>query len=86
MRDKIPIQFHVITCYQSRFILRAKAHPYVQFYFFFPMTDAYTGGICSANTTSGCLDENAECKDSICQCVMQYTNINGTCKAGKFDH
>ena len=54
-------------------------------YFFFITADAYLGGSCNANTTSGCLDLNAECKDSVCHCIMEYTNINGTCKAGKLD-
>ena len=50
------------------------------------IADAYLEGICNANTTSGCLAENAECKDSVCYCIMEYTNINGTCKAGELDH
>ena len=29
------------------------------------------------------LDKNAECKDSICQCIVEFSDINGTCKAGK---
>ena len=49
-------------------------------------TDGYLGGICSANTTSGCFDSNAECRDSVCQCVQSFTDINGTCKAGKLIH
>ena len=49
----------------------------------FLFADAYLGGICNAGTPSGCLDENAECKDSICQCIVEFTDINGTCKAGK---
>lgn len=49
----------------------------------FPFTDGYLGGICNANTTSGCMDVNAVCQNSICQCNVQFTDINGTCKAGK---
>ena len=52
----------------------------------FLITDAYLGGICNANTTSGCLDKNAECKDSVCHCITEYTNIDGICKAGKLDN
>ena len=48
-----------------------------------PIADAYLGGICNAETLSGCLDDNAECKDSICQCIVEFSDINGTCKAGK---
>ena len=48
-----------------------------------PIADAYLGGICNAETPSGCLDENAECKDSICQCIMKFSDMNGKCKAGK---
>ena len=49
----------------------------------FGIIDAYLGGICSAETQSGCLDENTECNDSICQCIAGFADINGTCKAGK---
>ena len=45
--------------------------------------DAYLGGICNAETPSGCLDENVVCKDSVCQCIVEFSDINGTCKAGK---
>ena len=49
----------------------------------FPISDAYLGGICNAETPSGCFDENAGCNDSVCQCVVEFSDINGTCKAGK---
>ena len=49
----------------------------------FLISDAYLGGICNAETPSGCLDGNAGCNDSICQCVVEFSDINGTCKAGK---
>ena len=49
----------------------------------FPISDAYLGGICNAETPSGCFDENAGCKDSVCQCIVEFSDINGTCKAGK---
>ena len=45
--------------------------------------DGLLGGICNANTSSGCLDQNAECTGSICQCSGDFTNINGICMAGK---
>ena len=48
-----------------------------------PIADAYLEGVCNAETPSGCLDANAECKKSICQCVVEFSDINGTCKAGK---
>ena len=51
-------------------------------YSFSSITDAYLGGICNAITQSGCIDENAECNNSICQCIVQFSDINGTCKAG----
>ena len=47
------------------------------------IADAYLGGICNAETPSSCSDENAECKDSICQCIVEFSDINRTCKAGK---
>ena len=49
----------------------------------FPVADGYLGGICKAEAPSGCLEEKADCKDSICQCVVEFSDINGTCKAGK---
>ena len=45
--------------------------------------DGLLGGICNVNTSSGCLDQNAECTGSICQCSGDFTNINGICMAGK---
>ena len=47
------------------------------------LADGTIGGNCDANTTSGCYDVNAECKDAVCQCIVGFTDINGTCIAGK---
>ena len=47
------------------------------------ISDGFLGGICNANTSSGCFDRNADCIDSICQCSKDFTDINGTCTAGK---
>ena len=71
-------------CYQSKLTNVSNIYTTVQFFFY--IADAYLEGICNANTTSGCLDENAECKDSVCHCSKEYSNINGTCKAGKLDN
>ena len=49
----------------------------------FPFADGYLGGLCNAETPSGCLDDNAECKGSLCQCIVEFSDVNGTCKAGK---
>ena len=50
---------------------------------FYSSPDGYLDGVCSANMTSGCFDSNAECRESVCQCVQNFTDINGKCKAGK---
>ena len=39
-------------------------------------SDAYLGGICNAETPSGCLVENTECKDFICQCITKTRLYN----------
>ena len=49
-------------------------------------SDGAFGGICNANTSSGCIDANAECRNAICQCVATFTDIDGMCKAGKLFH
>ena len=46
-------------------------------------SDGALGGICNADTSSGCTDDNAECRNSVCQCVQAFTDIDGICKAGK---
>ena len=69
------LQVHLI-CLKNYFDISMR-------YSLFNIADAYLGGLCNAETLSGCLDVNAVCKYSICQCNAEYSDINGTCKAGK---
>ena len=41
------------------------------------------GGNCFGNTESGCYDVNAGCRDNMCKCNDGFTDIDGTCTAGK---
>ena len=50
---------------------------------YFYCTDGTVGGNCFGNTESGCYDVNAGCRDNMCKCNDGFTDIDGTCTAGK---
>ena len=54
---------------------------------FYELTDGdgVLGGVCNGNTANGCIDDNAVCNDSVCQCVQMFTDIDGVCKAGELN-
>ena len=49
----------------------------------FICTDGTVGGNCYGKTESGCYDVNAGCRDNTCKCNDGFTDVDGTCTAGK---
>ena len=81
--NKEHLQAFLNIFFFNAMVLISKTTFYIYVFNKMNISDGFLGGICNANTSSGCFDRNADCIDSICQCSKDFTDINGTCTAGK---